>query len=434
MSQNSLTLPTTGTVSGLQMTQYANNALDTLNSLASGASAPSSPEAGQLWHDTTNNILKLRSLDNTQWIPLFYLNETAYLAGSPSLGQINANANRLINGAMLIDQANEGASVTLASGNAAYITDQWAAQYTSSTASGVAAQRVSDAPAGFTSSLKVTVGTGASSVASGDFLIIDQPIEGYNVADLGFGGSNAVPVSLSFWVKSSVTGTFCATIQNGAFNRSYISSFTITATGTWQKITLPNLPGDVAGTWNVNASSGMVLLITVASGATYQSAAGTWVGSNSLAVSTQTNAVLTTSGATFQLTGAMLNAGAFCTPFEKKLFSAELEACQRYYEKSYDIGTAPGASGNTPGIDSGVASTGAFVMPNIFKVTKRADPSITFYSPSSGTSGKVYDVTGSTDISGWTAFDIGMKGSLIGVATATASHQYEVHWTASARY
>src|SRR5580700_3657900 len=110
MSQNSLTLPTTGTVSGLQMTQFANNALDTLNTMSSGASAPSSPEAGQLWHDTTNNILKLRSLDNTTWIPLFYLNESSYLAGPPSLGQISSNSNRILNGEMQWDQVNEGSS------------------------------------------------------------------------------------------------------------------------------------------------------------------------------------------------------------------------------------------------------------------------------------------------------------------------------------
>src|SRR5579871_6764195 len=100
MSQNSVVLPTTGTVSGLQMTQDCNNALDTLNTLWSGASAPGSPEVGQLWHDTTNNILKLRSLDNTTWIPLFYLSETAYVAGGPSLGQISGTANRILNGAM----------------------------------------------------------------------------------------------------------------------------------------------------------------------------------------------------------------------------------------------------------------------------------------------------------------------------------------------
>ena len=80
MSQNSLTLPTTGTVSGLSMAQDINGALDTLNTLASGASAPGSPEAGQLWHDTTNSLLKIRSLDNTTWIPFLQLNESAYAA------------------------------------------------------------------------------------------------------------------------------------------------------------------------------------------------------------------------------------------------------------------------------------------------------------------------------------------------------------------
>lgn len=86
MSQNSLTLPTTGTVSGLTMTQNTNNALDTLNTLASGAAAPSSPEAGQFWHDTTNNLLKIRSLDNAAWISLFSLNESAYTGNPVSVG------------------------------------------------------------------------------------------------------------------------------------------------------------------------------------------------------------------------------------------------------------------------------------------------------------------------------------------------------------
>src|SRR5579883_407542 len=110
MSQNSLTLPTTGTVSGLQMTQYVNNALDTLNTLASGSSAPSSPEAGQLWHDTTNSLLKVRSIDNTSWIPFLQISESAY-AAIPFMSQHLAG-NRIVNGGMEIDQQNEGASYT----------------------------------------------------------------------------------------------------------------------------------------------------------------------------------------------------------------------------------------------------------------------------------------------------------------------------------
>src|SRR5580698_743455 len=120
MSQNSLVLPTSGTISGLQMTQYTNQAIDTLNTLSSGASAPGSPEAGQLWHDTTNNILKLRSLDNTNWIPLFYLNENSYLAGGPALGQVSGSTNRILNGGMQYDQMNEGASYSLPTSSIIY--------------------------------------------------------------------------------------------------------------------------------------------------------------------------------------------------------------------------------------------------------------------------------------------------------------------------
>src|ERR1700722_3118056 len=104
MSQNAIVLPTTGTVSGLQMTQDTNNALDTLNTAWSGSSAPSSPEAGQFWHDTTNNILKMRSLDNTNWIPLLNLSEASYVASPSYPGQVSGSVNRIINSGMQIDQ------------------------------------------------------------------------------------------------------------------------------------------------------------------------------------------------------------------------------------------------------------------------------------------------------------------------------------------
>jgi hypothetical protein len=270
MSQNSVILPTSGTVSGLQMTQYTNNALDTLNTLASGASAPGSPEAGQLWHDTTNNILKLRSLDNTTWIALLYLNEASYLAGAPSLGQISGTVNRILNGAMLFDQMNEGGSYSITSGTPSYTLDQWVVNLQSSTASAVTAQRISDAPAGFGNSLKVTVGTGASSVASGDYLSIYQPIEGYNVSDFNYGSANAIASSLSFWVKSSVTGTFAATLQNTAGSRSIVNKFTITGSNTWQQIILSAIPGDITGTWAGGTNASLSLIVTIAAGSTFQ--------------------------------------------------------------------------------------------------------------------------------------------------------------------
>ena len=282
MSQNSLVLPTSGTVSGLQMTQNTNNALDTLNTLASGASAPASPEAGQLWHDTTNNLLKIRSLDNTTWIPFVALNEGAYSALPYLSSQITGDVNRIVNPAMDIDQANEGSSYSIPVNNTVtYAVDQWWGECISTAgtaASGITAQRVADAPAGFTHSLKVTVGTGASAVGAGDYLAVVQPIEANNISDLGFGTANAAPVSLSFWVKSSVAGTFAVALGNVS-PRQIISTFTVASAGVWQKVTIQNIPGDQAGTWGTGNAVGLLVTFTIAAGSNYQSSTlGSWVG------------------------------------------------------------------------------------------------------------------------------------------------------------
>ena len=303
MSQNTVVLPTSGTVSGLAMTQNTNNALDTLNTLWSGAAAPASPESGQWWHDTTNNILKLRSMDNTQWIAIAMLSESAYIASPAYPGQVTGNLNRALNAGMMIDQVNEGASYSIpVNGTLVYTVDQWLTECVSGSASGVTAQRVSDAPAGLTNSLKVTVGNGAGSVAAGDYLVIYQPIEANNLSDFGYGGTSAIASSLCFWAKSSVSGVFAASLQNAANDRSIVSKFTLASAGTWQLITLPGIPGDVAGTWAGGNNAMLDLIITIASGTTYQnSTLGSWLAANSFASTFQSNSVLTTSGASFQL-------------------------------------------------------------------------------------------------------------------------------------
>jgi hypothetical protein len=394
MSQNSLVLPTTGTVSGLQMTQNTNNALDTLNTQASGGSAPSSPETGQFWHDTTNNILKKRSLDNSTWIPLFYLNESAYLAGPPSLGQISGSANRIVNGAMAIDQVNEGASYSIPTNNNwTYTTDQWRVICSSTGASGVTAQQVTDAPPGFVNSLKVTVGTGGT-VGSTDNLQIGQLIEGLNINDLDFGNSSASAVSVSFYVKSSVTGTFSAVLQNAATNRSYITSFSIASAGVWTKITLANIPGDQSGTWPINNIASLNLSITVSCGSGFQtSTLNSWQGALYLAATTQNNSVLGTSGATFQLTGVMLNAGAFCQPYDKRAAQAELAACERYYEKTFPQGVAVAQNAGSTGAFSFIPGSSSFGCSAMFRTPKRTSATVTTYNPSASNS-NWHDTTG----------------------------------------
>jgi hypothetical protein len=349
-----------------------------------------------------------------------------YLTGT------NDRANRLINAGMQIDQVKEGASYSMSSGANAYTLDQWPVYYVSA-ATGVAVQQSSDAPAGFVNSLKVTVGTGAGSVASTDTLQVTQPIEANNVNDLVFGAAGALPVSLSFWVKSSISGTFAATLQNAAGNRTVVNKFSITATNTWQQITIPNIPGDVAGTWASGNAAALNLIITVAAGSSFQtSTLNSWQGAAYTASSTQTSSHLTTSSSTFQLTGAQLNSGVICQPFDKRLFPQELLYCERYYEKSYDAGTAVGAASAAAGA-IGTEAAGTSININAQTVPKRVDPSITVYSPNSGTSGKVYDNNGAADLNA-TGVNPGQKSFTIENSSSTTSgHLYTAHWTANAR-
>ena len=440
MSQNAIVLPTSGTISGLQMTQATNNALDTLNTLASGGSAPASPEAGQLWHDTTNNLLKIRSLDNTTWVPFLQLNETAYAALPYFPAQITGNVNRIINAAMAIDQVNEGAAYSVPATNSPiYSLDQWIAACESSTATGITTQRVSDAPAGFSNSLKVTVGTGASSVGATDFLLLSQRIEANNLSDLNYGTSNAAPVSISFWVKSSVTGTFAVALQNApAYGRSLVQKFTVTTAGVWQLITLPLIPGDQAGTWNNSGvNAGLEVFIGIAAGSTYQtSSLNAWAGTTAFGSTSQTNGVLTTTSATFQITGVMLNPGPFCLPFETRSVQQDLALCQRYYEKTFNTGVAVAQN-------AGIGTGEIFILSNNtsaavnyflwqFATRKRTAATAVTYNPAAANA-NWRDTTTSADKTAAALTPTEWCAGFYVNATTALSDNLRIHITANAR-
>lgn len=438
MSQNSVVLPATGTVSGLQMTQATNNALDTINTLASGASAPSSPQAGQLWHDTTNHIIKLRSADNTSWIALHNVSESAYLSMPVAQAGAFGHVNRIINGGFVIDQVNEGAAYTVATNNTyTYTAEQWQVACLSSTAAGVTAQRVTDAPAGFTHSLKLTVGTGASSVGGTDYLVMWQPIEAQNISDLNLGTVNAGSVSLSFWVKASVAGTYAVTLQNAAGLRACVNKFTVAASGTWQFVTIPNIPCDQGGTWTSGNSNCMNVYFVAAVGSSYQTGTlnafqgGAYYGSN-----TQNNSVLTTSGASFQVAGVMLNSGVFALPFAKRSIQQELQLCQRYYEKTFNSGTAVAQNVGAGAGDIYILSVNTSAATNYhwwqFKVNKRTSPTIVTYNISASNA-NWRDTTAGSDK---TVALLGSSESMMGIyvnATTSVTDNLRIHATANAR-
>jgi hypothetical protein len=292
--------------------------------------------------------------------------------------------NRIINGDMTIDQRNAGASVT-ASTTGAYALDRWYLEEATDGAATV--QQVSDGPTGFTNSLKVTVTSTDTSIGASQYFEVDQNIEGFNTADLSFGTASASTITISFWVKSSLTGTFGGSIRNSAANRSYPFSYTINAANTWEKETI-TIAGDTAGTW-IGATNGIGLRLTfaLAAGSSLSGTVNTWAGANLLAPTGSTN-LMGTASATWQVTGVQLEQNTSATPFERRLYGQELANCQRYYETCFTAGTAP-ANGTHTGVYSDgflgwcPFSTTSYRAPVIrFAVTKRVAPTITLYNSS----------------------------------------------------
>jgi len=242
--------------------------------------------------------------------------------------------NRIINGDMRIDQRNAGASVTPT--GFSYTVDRWAANLTQSSKFSV--QQSTTASTGQSKALVVT-SLAATSVASGDFFAIQHIIEGYNIADFGFGTAGAQPITLSFSVRSSLTGTFGGCVTNGAHNRSYPFTFTISTANTFEQKTV-TIAGDTAGTWATDNTAGLRLWFGLGAGSTYSGTAGTWAGS-ALVSATGATSVVGTSGATFYITGVQLEKGSTATSFDYRDYGRELIMCQRYYQKSFPIAIAP---------------------------------------------------------------------------------------------
>ena len=238
--------------------------------------------------------------------------------------------NRLINGAMVIDQRNAGASVS-ASGSTTFFTDRWSIlENTDGTATG---QQTTTAPTGFSNSLLFTVTSADSSLTTTQQAIIRQPIEGFNTSDFGFGTANAQTVTLSFWVRSSVTGTFSGSLRNSANDRSYPFTYTISAANTFEQKTV-TVAGDTSGTW-IGATNGIGLevIFSLGAGPDRSGTANAWAAANLVAATGATN-LMATNGATFYITGVQLEKGSTATSFDYRPYGTELALCQRYFQKT----------------------------------------------------------------------------------------------------
>jgi hypothetical protein len=239
--------------------------------------------------------------------------------------------NRIINGDMRIDQRNAGASVTVNSATAAYPVDRWFGRGVSS-AGVFTLQQVSDAPTGFNNSFKATVTTTAASPGATDFYGIQQRIEGFNIADLGYGTASSQPVAVSFWVKSSVAGTFSVALSNNN-DQTIPVTFVVNAANTWEQKTV-TIAGTSAGTWNATNATGLLIQFTLGAGSSRTGTADAWSTSFFVNATGATN-LMATNGATFYITGVQLEAGSVATPFERRPYGTELALCQRYFEVFY---------------------------------------------------------------------------------------------------
>lgn len=313
--------------------------------------------------------------------------------------------NRIINGDMRIDQRNAGASVTVSNGTATHITDRWAAFENCSGA--FSWQQVSDAPTGFVNSLKCTISTANSSPASGDLVLMRQAIEGLNVADLGWGTANAKTVTLSFWVKSSLTGQFGGSFSNSDVSRSYPFSYTISSANTWEQKTI-TVAGDTSGTWLTTNGIGIYVFFDIGCGSTLLGTSGSWAGADYRGATGDTKVIATLS-ATWQVTGVQLEVGSSASSFEVRDYGRELRMCQRYY---YTLG----GTASYEMIGTGTASnTNSILIVSQLPVKMRSAPTLTtagsFLAKSNGSNVSVSSI--STDQAGTQTFSIS--------ATATAS-------------
>jgi hypothetical protein len=240
--------------------------------------------------------------------------------------------NRIINGDMRIDQRNNGAAVSISINSPTYVVDRWAG-VGASTSGAFSLQRDNNVPSGFVNSLRATVTTADTSIPSNQGYALLQRLEGFNVSDLGWGTSSAQSVTLSFWVRSSLTGTFGGALRNGASNRSYPFTYTISSANTWERKTL-TIEGDTTGTWLTDSGVGLNVFFGLGVGTDRSGTAGAWNANNNISATGATN-LIATNGATFYITGVQLEAGLVATPFERRPYGTELALCQRYY---YSIG------------------------------------------------------------------------------------------------
>jgi hypothetical protein len=355
--------------------------------MPSTINASSTGSGGLISTGDASGVLQLQSNGTTA------LTATgANLSTTGSISSLNTFGfeNRIINGAMMIDQRNAGASVNT---NGAYPVDRF--NQLMSGGGVLTSQQSSTAPTDFINSIFTTVSTADASIAAGDYYLLRHAIEGLNVADLNWGataaaaGKTAASVTLSFKVRSSVTGTFSGALENSAEDRSYPFTYSIASANTWTNISI-TIAGDTSGTWLTTNGVGIYINFDLGTGSTRLNTANAWVGAQSFGA-TGSVQLISTVNATFYITGVQLEKGTQATSFDYRSIGTETALCQRYFYKTYNQSAALGAADSLDGVVGRyIDATQSYASLDCrFPVTMRATPTVTLYAPTNGQTGVI---------------------------------------------
>jgi hypothetical protein len=354
-------------------------------------------------------------------------------------GVLQVSKNYFLNGAMMINQRHPSGTLyagTAVSTGGDFPVDMF--NFGVNIDGTLTAQQIAQAtPGGSPARVKFLIGTADTAIASTQYIAMTTRVEGIRAADLQWGTANAKTVTLDFGCNLP-TGTYCIGIQNAAQNRSYVATYSISGPegGTDVRRSIV-IPGDTSGTWAKDNTTGILVLFGLAAGSAYQTTAGAWGAGGFFATSLQSNFAGTAGNVAHFFDIGLYAASAPPSTFQVPDFASELAACERYYEKSYDLNTTPGTASNYGGsfgfFVGGLSSSTNVGIAVGFRQQKRTAPTVVPYSTNTGASGVVYDAQGGLDRIPAQLDDVGDRAFRVGLSTSAAGGQsFYLHYTADA--
>ena len=374
------------------------------------------------------NIFDNKTVDQTSWawLNLFSMKPnraTKYQEGANYAQPLH---NYLYNGSWWIDQVNEGALYTV---NAADVKCMDGVTASVSGAGVFKVRRLADPENAALNCCEITCTTQDTSIAAGDYAIVFLKLSGYDVADLMLGTSLAETITINFKFKTNVTGIYGLSLANSAGNRIYSTTFTVSSTSeTEYSVTIPL---DTSGTWLYTTGIGLTVRFTLAAGSTFQGTQNTWSASNVMTSASQANFLSNTANICY-IKNIQLVKGSVAPKMQTQTYGDSLKKCQRFYEKSYTMGTAIGAV-TTEGISDLIVQGTQLLYTNFYKVTKAiGNPTLAFYS-TDGTSATWRNFSTSTNPTAAAQYNGAGSHVVLVQTTIAAGNNVGGHWTSDCR-